>query len=129
MAYTLPANAPRITVNGRSIAILAIEEGLPIGVYCSVKVVEDKGGWVNIGPTLCNIEKSQLLEVVQNSGDGMRGFMSWLTKQINTFLATINVGTTTPTGEPTTDDEAWAAIIAGVNAMKLEVVGGVLVLK
>ena len=131
MGFPVQPNAPKITVDGTTYAIGAAGYMSVVGQLYGIGVYKQDAvqGWVNAAP-----EQSYgvpgLLKDVQAKG-GIVNYCAWIIAHINAQLATLFAGSVPPppTGEPTTDAEAIAAIAARINALKLTLVNGVPVLQ
>lgn len=132
MGYPLQTGAPQLTVNGTQFAIGAMRMTNPFGndlFQIGVLHLDAGTGWqvYNTGIVISIDVGSNptLLSVIASCG-GIAGFMQEITRQMNTILAHINPAPTpTPPGEPTTENEAIAAAVAGVNALHFTLVNGV----
>ena len=134
MSYPVQPNAPKITVNGRTFAIGAFVWSNPVGVFYRVGVFEDKPesgttSWNDVGSVALYMSAGDCLKDMQAKG-GIVKYMQWLIAQVNAIFAKIFAAPPAPpVGEPTTDEQAKAAITAAVNGLKLTLVNGVPVLQ
>lgn len=129
MGYSIQAGAPQITINGRTFAVGAF---IVMGMVFQIGVYEEipaQGGWVSVGIVKNYSVVGDVLKDVQAKG-GIVKFIQWVIAQINAIFAKLFGAPPAPTPdiEPSTDDEAKAAITAGVNALALTIVNGVPVL-
>lgn len=130
MGYPIQGGAPQITVAGRTFAVGAFVWNNPAGSFYKIGVFEDipengTTSWNDVGGVALYGNPDDCLNDVQAKG-GIVKYMQWLIAQVNAIFARIfATPPAPPVGEPTSDDQAKAAITAGVNALKLTVVNGV----
>ena len=128
MGYPVQAGAPQCIVQGRTFAVGALNQSFgPMGSPYVIAIYERDAaqGWIESSPKF--MFSDQVLLQVEAAG-GIVKFIQWLIAQINAFFQKLFGQPPVPPGEPTTDDEAKAAITARVNALTLTVVSGVPVL-
>ena len=134
MGYPLQQSPPQCSINGRTFAVGAFVWNNPAGSFYKIGVFEnipEQGvtSWNDVGGVALYANAGDCLADVQAKG-GIVKFIQWVIAQVNAIFAKIFgvPPAPTPGTEPTTDDEAKAAITAGVNALTLTVVNGVPVL-
>jgi len=130
MGYPLPANSPKVTVNGRTFAVAAFDFQTPIGCMFKIGVFELVGNeWQQ-----CMAEDSDIttyanpndvLLDVQAKGGSVK-YIQWLIEQVNSFFKRLFSQVAPPTGgEPTTDGEARAMITAELGKLKFSLLDGI----
>ena len=131
MGLPVPANAPQITVGGRTYGVGAMNWITPDGDNFMVGVFELKvSGWDFVASPnyICvYLNPGDLVAAIKSKG-GITAFVAWLVQEVNAVFAKLfNAAPPSPT-DPTTDDEAIEAIAARFAQMKLTLVNGVPVL-
>jgi hypothetical protein len=131
MGLPVPANAPQITVNGRTFGVGAFNWITPDGANYMFGVFELKAsGWdfvTSPNYIASYLNPGELMAAIKAKG-GLAAFVAWLVRQVNAAFANL-FGITVPSPtEPTTDDEAVEAIANLFASMKLTLVNGVPVL-
>lgn len=131
MGLPLPVNAPQITVNGRTFGVGAFNWITPDGGNLMIGVFElTASGWnfvTSPNYVAAFMNPGELVAAIKQKG-GFSAFVAWLVQQVNAAFAKLFGSIPTAPTDPTTDDEAIAAIAARFAAMKLTLVNGVPVL-
>ena len=131
MGYPLQAGAPKITVQGRTLAVGAFDWPTPMGDFYKVGVYEKQpdGSWNELNSVATYTNSGDALAAIQAKGGTVK-YIQWVCDKVNAFFATL-FGPTPPPPitEPTTEAEARLAITGSVNALSLVLIGGVPVLK
>lgn len=121
MSYTLPPNSPTITLaSGKQYAVAAVDAGGIVAFWAIGVFEKGSDGWNMLGTWALIISPDQMLITMKNKGS-FADFMSWLMLELKKILIDIftPVIPTPPSGEPTTDAEVLAAIIAYLGTKKL----------
>lgn len=131
MGLPVPANAPQITIGGRTFGVGAFNWITPDGGNIICGVFELKaGGWdfvTSPNYVFNHLNPGELMAAIKAKG-GLEAFFSWLVQQINEAFAKLFGAITPPPSDPTTDEEAIEAIAVRLAKMKLTIVDGVPVL-
>ena len=130
MGLPVPANAPQITVGGRTFGVGAFVWNTPDGTNYVLGVFEQKAGqWEFLGNPnyiAMYVNPNEMVADMKSKG-GCEAWFAWFKTAVNKQLATL-APIVPPTTEPETDDEAIAWVGAKLAAMKLTIVNGVPVL-
>lgn len=131
MGYPVQANAPRVSVNGRTFAVGVFPWDTPIGSMKKVGVYEQmpNGEWNEALNIATYANGGDMLKDLQAKG-GVAKYMTFIIAAVNAYFARL-FGTTptpVPTTEPTTDAEALEYVAARMGALKFSTVNGVPVL-
>lgn len=133
MGYPVQNNAPKITLNGQTLAVGAFDFPTPMGNLYVIGLFEKQsdGSWNQLHNVASYLNPNDLLNDVVAKGGKVK-FLKWIIAQINAFLAALFGAPTPPTppveGEPTTDGEAKAFLVTSVNALTFTTVNGIPVL-
>jgi hypothetical protein len=129
MGLPLPANAPQITVGGRTYGVGAFNWITPDGDNFMFGVFELKGsGWdfvANPNYVALYLNPGELVAAVKSKG-GIESFLAWIVQLVNEAFIRLFGGMTTPNAEDLkSDDEVIALIASRLANMKLILVNGV----
>ena len=129
MSYPVPANAPQITIAGRTICAAAFQwdSFVPmfrIGIY----ELSPAGVWMELSVLGQYTNDGELLKHIQAEGGSVK-FLQFLIAKINASLAKLfGSVAVAPSKEPTTEAEARAWATGAFANLKITVVNGVPVL-
>ena len=128
MGLPLPTNAPQIVVAGRRYGVGAFLWNTPDGATYMIGIYElIADGWQFVSPSnyvVSYLNPDEMVADVKLKG-GRVAYLKWIIELINALLQKMFAGATSPTGEPTTDDQAIAQVAASFAGMRLDLVNGV----
>ena len=127
MGFPLQPNAPQcVAPDGRTLAIGAFAWVTIAGNWYKTGIfaLDPVQGWISIDGISLYVNAGELLADVAAHG-GIAGYMGWFVGVVNAKLAAMYANTPPPNSEPTTDDEAIAAVAYNLRAMLFTVVNGV----
>ena len=127
MGYPVPANSPKILINGRTIVVAAFDWSTPMGQMYKAGIYEQSpsGEWLELQSVAIYANPGDCLADMQAKGGSVK-YMIWLKNAINVALAKLFAAPAPPpVGEPTTDVQAKAYISAGVMTWVIDNIGGI----
>lgn len=127
MGYPVQANAPRIVINGRTLAVGAFDWPNLVGQMFKVGIYEQSanGEWLELSGIVMYSNEGDCLKDMQAKGGSVQ-YMIWLKNAVNAAFAKLfSAAPIPPSGEPKTDGEAKGYIVSAVNGWKITNVNGV----
>lgn len=127
MGFPVQTLAPKVTVQGRTFCVSAFEYSNIAGTFFCAGIFERQvdGSWNRV---VTFVEQDHnILELIQAKG-GKVEFIKWFIAKVNAFFQELFGTKPEPTGEPTTEEEAKAAIESAILPLTFKLVDGVPVL-